>query len=746
MILFLSEKENRDEFRLYLINLTILLYLFRTAVPLFKYPFFLAYFSLIFYSLLMSRGQIIPTIKLFLRDYKIVIILAIILVCSFLFSTKIYLTIFKDVINAFILLSIFFFLNLLIKTEKNLKALVLNLIKLIVFFAALIAVIRLGDLLNIFSGNEGVPLSDRSNYLNNRYMDQDYNFGILPVIFGIVAVFYLWLNANSISIKVFFELVMTFFSVAIFYSGSRRGIIVLLIFFAFLVMSQLVKLHFKNILSGHRSMRLIAFILFTFLILMFITLFTSYSFKNKVLGYIGSKNIAIAKENIATVLFKYNMIVDNKKTYLDLFNIVWDVVPDDPESGWGTHIHKTIFPLSGNNVEIVPPNSKGYQMDSSCEAFKKNGNAYSFTHIASKNVSNGDSIKASVYCYLSEDFNGEWASLSSEGSTHGIIARFYDLEKKGTWQKLNLEVSCSEGNAAVFLYFARYNIDDFLSLKGYVIFAYPQVMVLKKNNNFSITSEKGKPTNEKFNSKCPVKNTELGPSYQFASVKSYPKNTDIHVIPASQNKGLRCSDESLIFKRIVLSNNHFKVTHFNYLPLGAMEVFQAYQDPVRMWTSRFISEDTVYYPLKNKIFVDASWNKYGDERLIRWIFAVRVFSKEFTWKQKFFGGGFNFINWYGYYFLNDKTVSDWPHNPFLSILLYSGIFGLFIYLFFMYKVLYYYIKYIKKYPLLFIFFTITFFFSFFSGGSPFDPPIMGFFIILPFFIHSMHKKDLTELT
>jgi hypothetical protein len=65
--------------------------------------------------------------------------------------------------------------------------------------------------------------------------------------------------------------------------------------------------------------------------------------------------------------------------------------------------------------------------------------------------------------------------------------------------------------------------------------------------------------------------------------------------------------------------------------------------------------------------------------------------------------------------------------------------GLIIYCYFLYKVFFYYIKYISEYPLLFIFFLITFFFSFFSGGSPFDPPIMGFFVILPFFIHSIHK-------
>jgi len=130
---------------------------------------------------------------------------------------------------------------------------------------------------------------------------------------------------------------------------------------------------------------------------------------------------------------------------------------------------------------------------------------------------------------------------------------------------------------------------------------------------------------------------------------------------------------------------------------------------------------------------------------MRWQFAWQIFTKEHTLSQKLFGGGFNFLNWYGYYFQRDKTRSDYPHNPFLSILLYSGILGLILYLIFMYKVFYYYIKYFKEYKILSVFFIITFFFSFFSAGSPFDPPIMGFFVMLPFFIHYIHKKNKPEL-
>jgi len=167
-------------------------------------------------------------------------------------------------------------------------------------------------------------------------------------------------------------------------------------------------------------------------------------------------------------------------------------------------------------------------------------------------------------------------------------------------------------------------------------------------------------------------------------------------------------------------------------------------DPIRDWIKRFISEDTTFYPLKSKIVLSPVSNEFIRDRFMRWEFALKIFVQEYNWKQKLFGDGFLFLNWYGYHFYGEKTRSDYPHNPILQILLYSGIIGVLIYLLFLFKVFYYYLKYIKKYPLLFIFFLITFFFTFFSGGSPFDPPIMGFFVILPFFIHYVQQKTDTE--
>ena len=210
-------------------------------------------------------------------------------------------------------------------------------------------------------------------------------------------------------------------------------------------------------------------------------------------------------------------------------------------------------------------------------------------------------------------------------------------------------------------------------------------------------------------------------------------------IPTS-NKYVQLSAFNSNHRRNYISGTLFPVIYGNF----PLITDRTDNDPIRNWVSKLISEDTTYHPYKSNIVPSAVANSFLGERVLRWEFALGIYSQEYNIEQKIFGRGFNFLNWYGYYFLHDKTKSDWPHNPFLSILLYSGIIGLLIYCFLVYKVFSLYIKYLKVSPLLFIFFLITFFFTFFSGGNPFDPPLMGFFVILPFFIHSVRKIDENE--
>jgi hypothetical protein len=126
------------------------------------------------------------------------------------------------------------------------------------------------------------------------------------------------------------------------------------------------------------------------------------------------------------------------------------------------------------------------------------------------------------------------------------------------------------------------------------------------------------------------------------------------------------------------------------------------------------------------------------DRVERWSYGLTLWANDYKWHQKLFGKGFVYLNLYGQKF--NFNLSDWPHNPFISILLYSGLVGLLVYIWLLIRVVKLYYIYRKSIRIHFICFLLTFFFSFFSGSSPFDPPIMGFFILLPFFILSINTN------
>ena len=344
-------------------------------------------------------------------------------------------------------------------------------------------------------------------------------------------------------------------------------------------------------------------------------------------------------------------------------------------------------------------------MDSTCNAYVMNDNSYSYTDLFlyENKVKDKDIVTVSVYCYVSKDFNGDWSLIALTNYNLGWIgSESYNLEKKGTWQKLVFSRTCKEGDISVYLYFCKNGVNDFASLKGYVIFAYPEC---------NISTEK--------------------------DLNKRGEESNIELVNKSRYESTRGTTKSL------MADNSNLLSLVSPLILFRSSLFQE-QDPIRKFASRLISEDTTYHGYNANIVIDTVKNSFIALRYVRWQFAWQIFTKEYNWRQKIIGGGFNFLNWYSYFFLKDRTKTDYPHNPFLYILLYSGIVGLLFYLVLVFKVFYYYIKYLKEYYLLFIFFLITFFFVFFSGGNPFDPPIMGFFVILPFFIHSIYKKEINE--
>ena len=720
---------------IYIVSITILLYLSRTAIPFLKFLFIPIFIGLILYAIAKFNVQLLYKGKEFLRMYVLLILLAAILLLSFLLSDKLYLTIFKDVCNSVILLSIYFLLSIFISKKRDYSVFSDSFLNLLIIFAIVISINGLAIYLRIFPIGERINSSISFTGSVTESVQTDANFSLLIVLFGMVSLIDRLRTTSSRRMILIFDFVLSLYSVYIFFSGSRRGLFLLVLIIGLLVFSQLIiyikrKSINKNIVFGIFNYLLILVFLGAFF--WCFTNFTSFTFKTRTIEFLGSKNTDLVRTDIASSIHKYVLIFNNKITSKEIYRRIWTpkLNPYDPDSGWGTRPHQTIYPLTGEKNEILPTGSKGYLMDRYCSSDSRAGNAYSYTAIFSDSVAQQNILEASAYCFVSKDFDGTWALISCEGSVEGNKENEYDMNLKGTWQKLSIEVNCSDGIANVYLYFSKFGVTDFSSLKGYVIFAHPVVRILEKNNT-GISRSGNFYTLPTYLYHNKISNHLLIVQKKTEVVEPLKKKSNYRIMISPNDSGyfseenMKLSSASLNF----MSNlSGSKKSFLQLFPLIIVHL-----DPIREWASRIISEDTTYHSFSGKFNMDSSSDNFLSDRLMRWKFALQIYTKEFNFKQKVFGGGFNFLNWYGYYFIKDKTASDWPHNPFLSILLYSGILGLILYLFLLCKVLYYYIKYIREYLIFFIFFLITFFFSFFSAGSPFDPPIMGFFIMLPFF-------------
>ena len=119
-------------------------------------------------------------------------------------------------------------------------------------------------------------------------------------------------------------------------------------------------------------------------------------------------------------------------------------------------------------------------------------------------------------------------------------------------------------------------------------------------------------------------------------------------------------------------------------------------------------------------------------RTDRWRYALELWQTRYNAKQKIFGQGFKYLEWYGEKFYNNPNRHDFPHNPIISSFLYSGIIGGVVYIIFLIMSLWLYWKRRKELGLFFIMYLCCMFFSMFSGSSHFSFPLFAFLSFLPF--------------
>ena len=159
------------------------------------------------YTIIHYRNRLFITLKGFIRDYYLVLILMLLLVSSMLLSNKLYLLVIKDIINAIILISFYIILYFIVCNKNELYIFTDRLIRIILFFAVIVSLERLSISLNI---------SPFNNYLipefsTDEVVGIDYNFALIPVLLGIVIIFYLLKKKVSIKNLVVLNVVFIIF-------------------------------------------------------------------------------------------------------------------------------------------------------------------------------------------------------------------------------------------------------------------------------------------------------------------------------------------------------------------------------------------------------------------------------------------------------------------------------------------------------------------------------------------------------
>jgi len=118
-----------------------------------------------------------------------------------------------------------------------------------------------------------------------------------------------------------------------------------------------------------------------------------------------------------------------------------------------------------------------------------------------------------------------------------------------------------------------------------------------------------------------------------------------------------------------------------------------------------------------------------------WALGKKIFD-EYTIAHKIFGNGFTFLK----IFQKETERYFYPHHLFLSVLLFSGIIGLIIYIAVLLWSSIIYLVHFKKLGILFFLFIINFTFGFFSFTDFLGASFYALLFIFPFLYHYLHKK------
>ena len=817
MLKYLINRNNHSEYLVLLLNLLIL----RTVIPYLEYLF--AVFGILCIPLLyLERHNLLPQYRqvnkfiMFLIPYLAV---SLFFLFSFLFSKNYSFILIREFIVAIFFLFYLFFSLLLLKSNNQLDQYIFSFKKQFIIITSLAAVFGIIKFILEVLGIQFSFLISNGLYPAGSSLKADHNFYSLSILIGFL--FVLERISEKSKNTLLYNLLLVLYMVNVLLSSSRRGIILLILLNAAILILWMFN-HRMRLLKVHK-------LRIYFLVIPIVGIALSaciYFYGNY------NRNASLDfKNKTASILSDYRSIFNKNRDYAETYNLLWK---SDFATDWRNYnvtINNesiiSLIPEPGicslsqtiNNLELIP----GWQhwmslrteeilIDSikllRVEGFHPWACLYRFIEI--------DTLASTLYVSMNikvEKWN-ELEKVELHWNNKSISVPLPNKFNDGKWHNLKFKSSTDSAEIVqMSLYFT-----------GRSMFDYGGILLC----DLSISTD---PIGEKFNeSYLNNLNQLLIP----ARMPIYSDRKQIYIdtidwktegeilmdtlieIPPVILYTYSDSSAGYIYKDVIIPKSQFwefssHVTVFhaaenlridirnlstgNYIKgvyppsllendsLYSWERLHAYfyaekGDTVRV--SLKVYDDTIPQLVFWKKIILGSYNGEDDKvlddtlrrinvqsifrkiensklqndelhinsesakveysligpRIVRWKYALELYS-DYTVLEKIFGSGFDYIEKFRRRFSETKEF-DYPHNIFLSVLLYSGIFGFILFLCLIFDTIRIYFK--SRLYVLLIAYIFILSFVFFSSDSIFELPLLMGFIVIPYIFQVVKLK------
>ena len=785
------------------------------------------------------------SLELFIRflKYNLVLLLVgfLILLGNILSSEIIFLAV-KEFLNALVVVFIAFTCFTFIKTRKSFEKFVNIFRNQLIFFSIVVAIMGIIKYLLQLCGIY-LPAVLSSDQVGTS-LNTDYNFNVLFSFLGIISLVFIISRLG----KVKFYLLITVLFLNIIFSGSRRGLIFMLIIFVLLFLfGTSLRLDVKKIL-------LRSAVLITILALFF---FSFYVYRNTNSIILKNQSTDLLKtsqaQNINTKIgYRYFTMINSKKSSYGFYLDLWDknriAVNDGIKNQYLKRDSNNLllngnfkfglkywYPMAGKiQHEIVDtPYGKGVRVT----RFEGDNSGWPLQYLARDIIFY--SGHTYVISYKFKIIKGEGIPFKigflvddpilGSGKASNLYPIISDLDngwKQGlcsyTFWKSRSEVPLfmnSQQNNTV-IEFADIKLKDIDSNDTLLKFTDQVSFAKDKIKNFlthydSVYYSKSRNSRDQINL---IYNGDFESGTRFWLPAA--SATEHSIVETPYGKGIKVLRKdgvgtywSLLYdgRPIIYHAEHsyklsfsFKVAKGSGIPFyvgwqaaDGYRGYPSYSLPYKItmlkdgWTKavcidKFASTHydlpTFLNSLKNNSeveiadvrledmdrndslpeFVDELYSKYPEindiprksmgfsnlqsdfygSRTVRWKYSIEVFEDSLTFAQKVFGGGFDYLFLFGKKFSEGEI--DYPHNPFLSAFLFSGVIGGLVYIWYIILVVYYYLKNYERHKFFFFSFLIVFCFSFVSGNTHFSVPVFAILSIIPFLTKFLVDKELEQ--